>query len=58
MTKLLRCASVVPGCTYVVHGKDDAEVLVKISQHAQATHGMDHLSPELKAKLKENIEEE
>lgn len=58
MTKVVKCSSIIPGCQFVAHGDDDAEVLVKMSQHAQATHGVDHLSPELKAKLKDNIEEE
>ncbi len=40
MPKVLRCGDVMPGCTVVLEGRDDAEVIRKATEHAKSAHGM------------------
>jgi predicted small metal-binding protein len=35
MPKQLNCGQVMPGCTTVIEGHDEAEVLAKAAQHAR-----------------------
>ena len=55
--KIIRCGAVVPGCDYKAHGKTDADVLANAAEHARTVHGLNHISPELMAKIKGAIEE-
>ena len=59
MTKIIECAKVDPasGCTAVIRGKDDQEVLQKAMEHARQ-HGIRQVTPELEAKVKAAIREE
>ena len=59
MGKMLECAKVDPssGCTHVIHGKDEAEVMKKAAEHAK-THGIRDVTPELQAKVRASIHEE
>ncbi len=56
MAKTVACAEVDPtsGCPYVIKGETDEEVLRKAAEHAK-THGIRGLTPELMAKVKDNI---
>jgi len=40
MARELRCADLMPGCNFVVHGKDDSEVMKKAAAHAKSVHRM------------------
>ena len=40
MTRELRCADLMPGCTFVAQGKDDSEVMKKTAEHAKSVHKM------------------
>ena len=55
----MECGKVDPssGCTYVIHGKDEAEVMKKASEHVK-THGLRDMTPELQAKARSSIKEE
>ena len=59
MTKVIECAKVDPssGCTQVVRGKDEAEVLKNAMEHAKQ-HGIREATPELMAKVKGAIQDE
>ncbi len=56
MRKTLRCGRIVPGCEFVAHADSEEELLRKAVEHARETHGMDHVSEALKAKIREAIE--
>jgi predicted small metal-binding protein len=59
MTKIVECAKVDPssGCTHVVRGKDEEEVLKNAMEHAKE-HGICEVTPELMAKVKAAIRDE
>lgn len=59
MTKIIECAKVDPssGCTHVVRGKDEEEVLKNAMEHAKE-HGICEVTPELMAKVKAAIPDE
>ncbi len=59
MGKILECAKVDPssGCTHVVRGKTDEEVMKNAAEHAKE-HGIRQMTPELMAKAKAQIRDE
>lgn len=56
MAKQLRCGDLVPGCTKVIKGKDEAEVLSQAAVHAKNDHNM-NVTPELADKVRKAIHE-
>ena len=59
MGKILECGKVDPssGCTHVVRGKDEAELLKNAMEHAKQ-HGIREMTPELMVKVKAAIRDE
>jgi predicted small metal-binding protein len=59
MSKIIECAKVDPssGCTHVVRGKDEEEVLKNAMEHAKE-HGICEVTPELMAKVKAAIRDD
>jgi predicted small metal-binding protein len=57
MAKELRCGDLMPGCSAVVEGKDEAEVMAKAAEHAKSTHGLQQVPPELASKVRSAIKE-
>jgi predicted small metal-binding protein len=59
MGKIIECTKVDPssGCTHVVRGKDEAEVLKNAADHAKE-HGIREVTPEMMAKVKAAIRDE
>ena len=59
MGKVIQCAAVDPssGCTHVVHGNTEEEVLKNAMEHAKE-HGIRQATPELMAKVKGAIRDE
>ena len=59
MSKVIECAKVDPssGCTHVVRGNSEEEVLKNAMEHAKQ-HGIRQVTPELMAKVKGAIQEE
>lgn len=49
------CANVVPGCTGVVTGETDDEVLAAAAQHAAEVHGMSEVPDEVVAAIRAGI---
>ena len=56
LAKILKCAEVDPssGCTHVVRGETEAEVLKKAGEHA-AEHGIRDVTPQLIDRIKTKI---
>jgi predicted small metal-binding protein len=57
MTKVLECRAVVPGCNFVVYGESEEDVMMKEEEHAQRVHGVEHISEQLKAKIRSAIKD-
>ena len=59
MGKVIECASVDPssGCTHVVRGNTEEEVLKNAMEHAKE-HGIRQATPELMAKVKGAVRDE
>jgi predicted small metal-binding protein len=59
MGKMLECAKVDPssGCTHVIHGKDEAEVMKKAAEHVK-THGLRDVTPEIEKKVRSSMRDE
>ena len=59
MPKIIECAKVDPssGCSHVVRGKDEQEVLKNAMEHSKQ-HGIRDVTPDLMAKVKAAIKDE
>jgi predicted small metal-binding protein len=59
MGKILECAKVDPssGCTHVVRGKTEEEVMKNAAEHAKQ-HGIRQMTPDLMEKAKAQIRDE
>jgi len=55
MSKELRCGDVIPGCSTVIEGKDDKEVMMKATEHAKNAHKMTTIPPDVASKVQQAI---
>ena len=55
MPKVLRCGDVMTGCTAVLEGRDDAEVMKKATEHAKTAHNMTTIPPDVFNKVRTAI---
>ncbi len=55
MPKVLKCGDVVVGCSTVLEGQDDAEVIRKATEHAKTVHRMATIPPDVANKIKAAI---
>jgi predicted small metal-binding protein len=55
--KQLRCGDLMPGCSAVIEGKDEAEVMQKGAEHAKKAHGMNQIPPDVAQKVRGAIRE-
>jgi predicted small metal-binding protein len=58
MRKCLECGDIVPGCNYVARANTDEDLMLKAAEHARNVHGVQHMSEQLRAKIKACIKEE
>jgi len=58
MSKVLRCADVVPGCDYVARGESESDILQQAAEHARTVHNLSEISPELADKVRSVIHDE
>jgi predicted small metal-binding protein len=58
MTKLLRCADVVPGCPAEVRADDDADLMRQVAEHARSAHGLEEIDPETARRVQAAIRAE
>lgn len=47
--KRFACGDVVPGCQARFTGDSEESILAQVAQHAHDDHGLDELTPELRA---------
>jgi len=57
MAKILKCGDVMPGCSFVMEGKDVAEVMAKGAEHAKKDHGLAAIPPDMVAKVQAAIKD-
>jgi predicted small metal-binding protein len=59
MGKVVECAQVDPtsGCTHVIRGKTEEEVMKKAAEHAKS-HGIRDVTPELQSKMRASMHDE
>lgn len=57
MSKQLSCGDLMPGCTTVIEGRDDEEVVAKAVEHARRDHQIEQITPELEAQVRGAIQE-
>lgn len=57
MRKELACGAVVPGCDFVAHAATEEDLMLKVASHARQTHGLTHITDDLKAKIKDAIKD-
>ena len=57
MAKILKCGDVMPGCSFVMEGKDVAEVMAKGAEHAKTAHGITTIPPDVAAKVQAAIKD-
>jgi len=57
MSKMLNCGDVVAGCQHKVEAPTEAELLQKVTVHAREAHGVEEVTPELRALVKSVIQE-
>jgi predicted small metal-binding protein len=50
--KQLRCGDLMPGCSAVIEGKDEAEVMQKGADHAKQAHGMNPIPADVAQKVR------
>ncbi len=55
MSKELRCGDLMSGCSAVVEGKDEKEVMARAVEHAKSAHGLDQIPPEMAGKVQSAI---
>lgn len=55
--KEFACGAVVPGCQAEFRAETEDELIGQIAHHAKEEHGIDEVSPELAAQVREKIRE-
>ena len=58
MGKTLSCKDVGVDCDFVIHGKDEADVLRQAAAHAKGCHTGIQLTPQVQAKIRSAIKDE
>lgn len=58
MGKVLACRDVGVDCDFVIHGKDEADIMRQAAAHAQSCHNNVQVTPQLQAKLRTLIKDE
>jgi predicted small metal-binding protein len=57
MLSVFECGAIVPGCRFVAHSESRDELVVTAIGHLHRVHEIEHLSEELKARLRAVIKE-
>ena len=58
MGKTLACKDVGVDCDFVIHGKDEGDVLQQAAAHAKGCHSGVQMTPAVQAKIKAAIKED
>ncbi len=57
MAKQLRCGDLMPGCSKIIEGRDEQEVIAKATDHARDDHHIQQMTPDLEKKVRGAIHE-
>jgi predicted small metal-binding protein len=57
MSKVLRCADLMPDCKTVIVGKDAEEVVAKAEAHARKEHNMTIITPSVMSQIEAAIKD-
>ena len=58
MGKVLACKDVGVDCDFVIHGKNEADVLLQAAEHAKGCHNSIQMTPAIQAKIRSAIKDE
>ena len=58
MGKMLSCKDVGVDCDFVIHGKDEADVLRQAAEHAKGCHNNVQMTPEVQRAIRAAIKDE
>ena len=58
MGKMLACKDVGVECDFVIHGKDEADIMRQAAEHAKGCHQGVQMTPDVQAKVRAAIREE
>jgi predicted small metal-binding protein len=58
MAKVLRCRDVGMECDFIARTNTEEEILKQAAEHAQTTHNMKDIPPEVVAKVRAAIRDE
>ena len=58
MSKVLRCSDVGMDCDFVARGETEEEIMAQAAQHAQATHNMTEIPPDVASQVRAAIRDE
>jgi predicted small metal-binding protein len=58
MAKVLRCRDVGMECDFIARANTEEEILKQAAEHAQTTHNMKDIPPEVVAKVRAAIRDE
>jgi predicted small metal-binding protein len=54
--KNLACNAVIPGCPFTASAETEEDLLEQVAAHAEHSHGVQELTPELLSKVKNAIQ--
>jgi len=57
MAKSMKCSDVGVACDFEARAETEAELMVKLQEHARTAHGFKDIPPELVAKVKAAIKD-
>jgi predicted small metal-binding protein len=55
MARELRCADLIPGCSFVARGTHESEVMKRFAEHAKRAHQMVAIGMEVEKKARATI---
>jgi predicted small metal-binding protein len=55
MAKELRCNDVMPGCSTVIEGHDEMEIVAKAVEHAKSEHNLPAITADFATKVQRMI---
>ena len=58
MAKILACRDVGVDCDFVARGETEEDIFRQCAKHGKEAHGMEEITPDLRAKMRGFIREE
>ncbi len=57
MAKRIRCSDVGPDCDYEALADSEQELMELVTDHAERAHGIQEITPELEAKVRQAMQD-